>query len=159
MSSQKYFYQGSFLESFIILVNFFPQTLRPKTTMTFESSLKTFASDLADSLRTHCHTHLTFDSWIVVTGHLCLQVDTQQKVYLNVDQKITTENKESAVISFSVPTVLLDRNSLDGMSADEMSDSGSLAANDPNDRNKEEKDFTLVQNRKMETGGENNYCS
>ena len=107
--------------------------------MDFDASLK-FAADLADSLRTHCQKHLQFDSWIVVTGSLCLRVDTGQKVNLNVDQKITKQSKKSAVISFSVPKAMLDRKMSAEMSTNDSMSAASDTVNDPVDRKDEETD-------------------
>ena len=115
-----------------------------------------FASDLADSLHSHCQKHLQFDCWIVVTGNLCLQVETGQKIYLNIDQKITKHGKKSAVMSFTVPKNIFEKNTLDEMSAAEKYLAAIDTVNDPSDRNKEEIDLTSAVHSSTETVGKLN---
>ena len=84
---------------------------------------KILAADIADSLRTHCQKRLQFDCWIVVTGSICLQVDTGQKINLNLDQKVTKQSQESAELNLSASKEdMLEEDSLGEMATDAESD-------------------------------------
>ena len=127
-----------------VLYSFLPQIFPTKPTAMNSDifSLKKFAANLADSLRTHCQKDLQFDSWIVVTGSLYIHVDTGQRVSLNVDQKITKQSQESAVIRLNVPQVTADRTCSGQMSTAAGDVSAPRPPTDPNSGNQEETDYT-----------------